>query len=521
MFQALYRKWRPKTFDEIVGQDRITSLLKRQSAEGKVSHAYLFTGTRGTGKTTSAKVLAKAVNCENPVDGNPCNECFACRSIDDGSATDVLEIDAASNNRVDDVRELIDEVVYPPTLLKKRVYIIDEVHMLTDSAFNALLKTLEEPPEYVLFILATTELNELPATIISRCMRFDFGRVEPDILAARARYICDCEGIKITDEALMLIAKLADGSVRDCLSLLDACASSGKDREISISDVREQLGISDNDVLISLFISIRNRDVATALTQLKDVHIGSSDPSLFLEDMITFVRDCIIAKSSAKREQYLRERFFFSTQAFEKIPPLLSSVTTETLLYYSSVLEDSLSAFSKYTVNKKTLLDMAVIKMCDPSMAFTAKAVTARLSEIERKLSVILAGGKAFTVTETAAPEAAADAEVKEPQPDSAAPNGDNEKKPFMGNAEIRQLLASEPSLQAVLLKCRMYIRGNEFLIEGPAFNIQRLQVEKYYNMLREAITSVAGPEYKVRMSVISVSAAADDPFDELKLEDK
>ncbi len=518
MFQALYRKWRPKTFDEIVGQDRITALLKRQSAEGKVSHAYLFTGTRGTGKTTSAKVLAKAVNCEHPIDGNPCNECFACKSIDDGSATDVLEIDAASNNRVDDVRELIDEVVYPPTLLKKRVYIIDEVHMLTDSAFNALLKTLEEPPEYVLFILATTELNELPATIISRCMRFDFSRVEPDVLASRARFICESEGIKITDEALMLISKLADGSVRDCLSLLDACASSDRSEEISISDVRSQLGISDNDVLILLFAAIRSHDVATALTRLKDVHIGSSDPSIFLEDMITFVRDCIIAKSSQKREQYLRERFFFSTQAFEKIPPLLSSLTIETLLYYSSVLEESLASFSKYTVNKKTLLDMAVIKMCDPSMAYTAKAITARLSEIERKLSVLLAGGTVEIESKKPILDLQPNESEKEAEADKAQ---DGNKKPFMGNAEIRQLLESEPSLQAVLLKCKMYICGNVFLIEGPSFNIKRLQVEKYYNMLREAVTSVVGPDYKIEMAVASAAAASDDPFDELKLEEQ
>jgi len=503
VYQALYRKWRPKTFDEMIGQDSISSLLKRQAAEGKVSHAYLFAGTRGTGKTTSAKILAKAVNCEHPIDGNPCGECFACRSIDDGSATDVLEIDAASNNRVDDVRELIDEVVYPPTLLKKRVYIIDEVHMLTDSAFNALLKTLEEPPEYVLFILATTELNELPATIISRCMRFDFKRIEPDALAARCRFVANQENISITDEALGLIAKLADGAVRDALSLLDACAAWKNSGEVTISDVREQLGISDNDALVELFSAIRSRDVAKALSVIARIHEGSGDPSVFLEDMISFVRDSIIAKSSDKKDKYLRERFFFSTDAFERIAPLLSTLTSETLLYYASVLEDTLASFSKYNISKKTLLDMAVIKMCDPTMAVSVKAVSARLSEIERRLALISSG-----VTVTApAPEVTEPTEAV-PQSPIAEPE---QRKPFAGYAALRDMLQGEPAMSAVVSKCRMYQSANTITIEGDNFAVGKLKAEPYWQTLRGSIIAIAG-NVNIEFSIKKVVSNENDP---------
>lgn len=520
MYQALYRKWRPRTFDEIIGQDSISALLKRQSAEGKVSHAYLFAGTRGTGKTTSAKVLAKAVNCLSPIDGNPCGECFACRSIDDGSATDVLEIDAASNNRVDDVRELIDEVVYPPSVLKKRVYIIDEVHMLTDSAFNALLKTLEEPPEYVLFILATTELNELPATIISRCMRFDFKRIEPEALAARCRFVADKEGIAITDEALQLIAKLADGAARDALSLLDACAAwKGGDNTITIEDVREQLGISNNDALVMLFEAIRSRSVQGALDVIGKIHENSGDPSVFLEDMIGFVRDCIIAKNSEKKEQYLKKRFFFSTEAFGRIPPLLSTLTAETMFYYASVLEDTLASFSKYNIDKKTLLDMAVIKMCDPAMSVSVKAVSARISELERKIAMLSAG---VSFAEYADIPSSEQSEPQKSAPDATvqnnAPQG-AQRMPFESYAEVREMLAGEPAVAALFGKCRVYRTGDKLTVEGDQFTVTRLSGDKCIGILRSAFAAVAG-NIDIGFAVKKQENKADDPFNDINTEE-
>lgn len=514
MYQALYRKWRPRTFDEMIGQDSISSLLKRQAAEGKVSHAYLFAGTHGTGKTTSAKVLAKAVNCLSPKDGNPCGECFACRSIDDGSATDVLEIDAASNNRVDDVRELIDEVVYPPSTLKKRVYIIDEVHMLTDSAFNALLKTLEEPPEYVLFILATTELNELPATIVSRCMRFDFKRIEPEALAARCRYVADQEGIRISDEALRLIAKLADGAMRDALSLLDACSAwKGTDSEVTIDDVREQLGISNNDALITLFEAIRSRSVQGALDVISSVHGTSSDPSVFLEDMIGFVRDCLIAKSSDKKEEYLKKRFFFSSEAFGRIPALLSTLTAETLFYYASVLEDTLASFSKFSIEKKTLLDMAVIKMCDPAMSVNVKAVSARISELERRLAALESG---VVIPQSApAPQAASSEKAEESKPTSDVPA----KKAFASFAEMRDMLSSEPATAALFGKCRVYEIPGGLLVEGDKFTVARLGSDKCIGTLRSAAAAVAGTA-NITFAEKKAEERKDDPFNEMNTEE-
>ena len=280
MYLSLYRKWRPRVFDEISGQEHITSILKKQCANNRVSHAYLFCGTRGTGKTSSAKILAKAVNCENPQNGNPCNECSACKSIDSGSATDVLEIDAASNNRVDNVRDLRDEVVYPPSVLKKRVYIIDEVHMLTDSAFNALLKTLEEPPEYVVFILATTEINELPPTIISRCIRFDFSRIDAEAVKKRLLFVAQQENIDLNDSAAELLSNLADGSMRDALSLLEAC-SNGHSGELTKDAVRNVLGLASDEVIYSLLHSIAEKNVPSAIDIVSQVHKSSKDISPF------------------------------------------------------------------------------------------------------------------------------------------------------------------------------------------------------------------------------------------------
>ena len=260
MHQALYRKWRPQTFDDVCGQEHITSILKYEASKGNFNHAYLFCGSRGTGKTTCAKILAKVINCENPKDGNPCGECAACRSIDDGSATDVLEMDAASNNSVESIRDLRDEVVYPPTNLKYRVYIVDEVHMLSDSAFNALLKTLEEPPSYVVFILATTELHELPATIISRCQRFEFRRMPVEVLTARLEKIAAAENIDIEKGALQILAKQAQGGMRDAISLLDLCSGGSRGKRIDEDAVNDIVGISGRATLERLVNAIADKN---------------------------------------------------------------------------------------------------------------------------------------------------------------------------------------------------------------------------------------------------------------------
>mgnify|MGYP001120693455 FL=1 len=296
MYQALYRKWRPKTFSQVVGQDHITGTLQRQVAEGRTAHAYLFTGTRGTGKTTCARILAKAVNCLHPEDGAPCNQCEACRGIDSGSLLDVTELDAASNSRVDDIRELLSESVYTPTVLKKRVYIIDEVHMLSTQAFNALLKTIEEPPEHLMFILATTELHKVPATILSRCQRYSFKRILPKDIAQRLSYVAGQEHIDLTADGAELLSRLADGALRDGLSLLDQCAAAGG--TVDSRAVLEVLGLAGNLQTAQLMRHILDRNAQAALLLLNELYAGGKDVGAVLGELSTLTRDLLLRKTA-------------------------------------------------------------------------------------------------------------------------------------------------------------------------------------------------------------------------------
>ena len=290
MYQALYRKWRPKVFSEVVGQEHITDTLRRQVAEGHTAHAYLFTGTRGTGKTTCARILAKAVNCLSPVDGEPCGRCEACRAVDAGTTLDITELDAASNNGVDQVRALREEAVYTPAVLKKRVYIIDEVHMLSTPAFNALLKILEEPPEHLMFILATTELHKVPATILSRCQRFSFKRITPADIAARLSYVAGQEGIDLRPDGAEILSRLADGALRDGLSLLDQCAAAGG--AIDSAAVLDVLGLAGNLQTAQLLECVLRRDAKAALLLLNQLYAGGKDVGAVLGELSTLVRVC-------------------------------------------------------------------------------------------------------------------------------------------------------------------------------------------------------------------------------------
>ncbi|MDR1588729.1 MAG: DNA polymerase III subunit gamma/tau [Oscillospiraceae bacterium] len=293
MYQALYRKWRPRTFDDVAGQEHVTQTLKRQVALDRLSHAYLFVGTRGTGKTSCAKILARAVNCESPADGNPCNECPSCRGIEGGAILDVLELDAASNNRVDDVRALLDEVVYTPASVRKRVYIIDEVHMMTSQAFSALLQMLEEPPEHLVFILATTEVHKVPATIVSRCQRFSFKRIPADIVAARLIKIARAEGFELEEAAAGLLARLSDGAMRDALSLLDQCSAGGDvDRERVLS----ALGLAGESRAVRIVSAVLDGDAPRALKALDEVYMAGGDMTAVIGELSRLTRDCLIAK---------------------------------------------------------------------------------------------------------------------------------------------------------------------------------------------------------------------------------
>lgn len=383
MYKALYRKYRPLTFNDMIGQEHIRPVLIRQCQTGRISHAYLFCGTRGTGKTTSAKILAKAVNCYSPVDGEPCNNCFACKSIDDGSATDVLELDAASNNSVDDIRQLCDELVYPPTYLKKRVYIIDEVHMLSSSAYNALLKTLEEPPEHVIFILATTELNKIPPTILSRCQRFEFRRLSPEDISERLMSVSEKEGLKLTGEGAILIAKLADGSMRDGLSLLESCIQAANGGDIDKEIVTNQLGISKDNTITKLFEAALKRDISTCLMLIDEYYNSSKSLSLLLDDILSAIRDMLYLRQGGKAS------VLSSNLEADDIAKLSQKFTDEQLIYFAYVIEEAKNRLSSFSANKRLVVELAVIRLCDIRLSDSVPALAARISALEKKAALL------------------------------------------------------------------------------------------------------------------------------------
>ncbi|MBR4012835.1 MAG: DNA polymerase III subunit gamma/tau, partial [Clostridia bacterium] len=381
MHQALYRKWRPQTFDDVCGQEHITSILKYETENNKFSHAYLFCGSRGTGKTTCAKILAKAVNCESPINGSPCNKCASCMSIDSGAATDVLEMDAASNNGVDNIRDIRDEVVYMPTALKYRVYIVDEVHMLSGSAFNALLKTLEEPPSHVVFVLATTELHKLPSTIISRCQRFDFRRISTQVLMDRLAYISDNENISYEKEALRVIAKMAQGGMRDAISLLELCA--GTDSKITLTSVNETLGSGGRENIENTVRAIAKGNFDAIFSVITDVVASSKDISVFWQELISYYRDMLVMKTTSSAERYLD----LTENESEQLKRSCELFTKNTLLWHCRILDEALYTMQKAGSAKRIVAEMALIKMSDSMLDTSMDAVLSRISKLENAVA--------------------------------------------------------------------------------------------------------------------------------------
>ncbi len=381
MHQALYRKWRPQTFDDVCGQEHITSILKYETLNNKFSHAYLFCGSRGTGKTTCAKILAKAVNCESPVNGSPCNKCASCLAIDSGAATDVLEMDAASNNGVDDIRDIRDEVVYMPTALKYRVYIVDEVHMLSGSAFNALLKTLEEPPSHVVFVLATTELHKLPATIISRCQRFDFRRISTEVLMDRLAYIADNEGIEYERDALRVIAKIAQGGMRDAISLLELCA--GTRAKVDLAVVNETLGAGDRDSIENTVRAIAKGNYDAIFATVNDVISSSKDITVFWQDLAAYYRDMLVMKTTATAQRYLD----LTDNESEQLKSTCSLFTKETLLWHCKVIDEAYHVMKRSGGAKRIVAEMALIRISDAALDTSVDALMSRISKLENALA--------------------------------------------------------------------------------------------------------------------------------------
>lgn len=426
MYQALYRKYRPRTFDEVVGQESITKTLKTQVATGRLSHAYLFTGTRGTGKTSCAKILARAVNCEHPVDGNPCNSCAACRSIESGACMDVLEIDAASNNGVDHVRALRDDAVYTPAEVKKRVYIIDEVHMLSTAAFNALLKIIEEPPEHLIFILATTELHKVPATILSRCQRFSFRRLRPEDIAARLSYIAWQEGVDLDPEAARVLSRLADGALRDGVSLLDQCASAATGA-VTADEVYECLGLSGEQQTGEMLRLIGERRTDGVLRLFSRLYDEGKDMGALLDELCAAARDLLILKCAPKGGLSM-----LSGIASEETS-LAGLFSTGELSRMVEILQQTMSGLSR-SGNLRIDVELCLIKLCNPSLMVDGESLNARLTRLEEQLSsghlVAPAAPAAVREERKEEPAPAAPERAEEAPPEETGKNGEGAAPP-------------------------------------------------------------------------------------------
>ena len=378
-YQALYRKWRPQVFADVKGQDHIVKTLQNQIGSGRIGHAYLFCGTRGTGKTTVAKILARAVNCEHPVDGSPCGECPSCRQIAAGTSLNVVEIDAASNNGVENIREIREQVQYPPTEGKYRVYIIDEVHMLSTGAFNALLKTLEEPPSYVIFILATTEVHKIPITVLSRCQRYDFRRITLDTITARLKELTEAENMPVEEKALRYVAKAGDGSMRDALSLLDQCAAFHFGETLTYEHVLDVLGAVDNSVFRDLFHAIRENRTKDCILKLEEMVVQGRELSQFVVDFIWFLRNLLLLKTADDAEDLLD----MSEDNLAQMREDAALVDENTLMRYIRVFSE-LSNQIRFANQKRVLIELAFIKLTKPEMEQNMDSILERLEKLER-----------------------------------------------------------------------------------------------------------------------------------------
>ena len=499
MYQALYRKYRPKNFDEVVGQEHITATLKQEIASGRVGHAYLFTGSRGTGKTSCSKIIAKAVNCPNQHDGNPCGVCAVCKGIDDGSVLDVTEIDAASNNGVDNIRQLREEANFTPAQVSYRVYIIDETHMLSVGAFNALLKIMEEPPEHVIFILATTEVHKIPATILSRCQRFDFRRISPSVIAARVRWVCEQEGIQIDPEAADLIASLAEGGMRDALSLLDVCRSNARSGEqdssasraekITLEHVRQSAGLAVSDSLFAVADAVLRRDVPAVLQEIDRMFENSIDFEKMCVQLIAHYRGLMMAKAVKNPQEFVSGL----PQDAQRLSAQAAGYPMGQILYSLTVLQDALSRMGR-TAQTRVELEMAAIKLCSPELDRSLDAILARLDRLEaQKRSAAPADAGATTAPTTVG--------AVVPQ---AASQQDRPKKPVVPFTPWPQVLEAlrhiNTALHGALVSTEAFLDGEIVLIDcqDPLF-LEMIRSNDYAKKsLHQALQSGAGRDYRI-----------------------
>ncbi|MBR6502761.1 MAG: DNA polymerase III subunit gamma/tau [Clostridia bacterium] len=510
-YQALYRKYRPSTFSDVVGQEHITNTLKNELDCGKIVHAYLFTGTRGTGKTTCAKILAKAVNCLNPINGDPCGECEICRMVAADEATDIVEMDAASNNGVDDIRELREQVNFSPAACKYRVYIIDEVHMLSGAAFNALLKTLEEPPEHVVFILATTEVHKLPATILSRCQRFDFRRIDSAEIVGRLKHVASCENLTLTDDAATLIASAADGGMRDALSILDLCASHNSN--ITEDTVANVCSMAGNEYLIKMADLIKSHSTEQAITLIDELHNSSVDMLRLLSELTGHFRDLMIVKV-VKGD---KKPIVCSSQKMKALEAQAQNFDIKEIMAILSILQASATAMQNG--NRRCEMEMAIIRLCNPQIRQDLDSLERRIAALESNPPVAVV--KAEPVKETIE-ELPPIVEEEIPLPDDnddpapfdvddvkpVAPpkpvvdNNDDSSTPVAEWQDIIGILRKTcPIIASVLGDSKAYVEGDKLLIDTNNTQFKALMNGNnpvYRDNVRKAAQTILGKVYKL-----------------------
>lgn len=536
MYRAFYRKYRPAAFTDVVGQGHITKTLENAVKTGKTSHAYLFTGSRGTGKTSCAKILAKAVNCLNSQNGNPCNECEICRGIDNGSILDIIEIDAASNNGVDNIRDLREEANFTPANAKYRVYIIDEVHMLSIGAFNALLKTLEEPPAHVIFILATTEVHKLPSTILSRCQRFDFKRIPPEEIAGRLLEVAAKENLQLADDGAMLIARIADGAMRDALSLLDRCSS--YEGVINSAAVAASAGLAGREYIFEICDCIIEKDAAKALEIVNRLYNDSCDMERLITELTSHFRNLMVSKAVKNFENMI----ICSQGEIDIIRQQSEKTTLATIMSCIDVLTAS-AATMKQGANRRTSAELCIIRLCTPSLDSDMNAILRRLNELESAV----ASGKIQVKSDASAPEKVeAKAEPKhevkpepaaeskpEPQPEKEEiplppppPEKEEEKVtpqssgtvPFSKWPEVlEKIYASNRSLIAMLSGSSAFIHDDKYLlIKGSPVLELYLKTGDYSKIIREAVYAVTGRNYTLAVYNNKQEEAPKNPLSDL-----
>ena len=504
-YTALYRKFRPSTFDEVKGQDHIVQTLKNQINANRIGHAYLFCGTRGTGKTSVEKIFAKAVNCEHPVDGSPCNECDVCRGINSGSSMNVIEIDAASNNGVDNIRQIRDEIQYTPSSGKYTVYIIDEVHMLSIGAFNALLKTLEEPPSYVLFILATTEPHKIPITILSRCQRYDFKRISIDTIADRLMELMEKENIEVEEKAVRYVAKAADGSMRDALSLLDQCIAFYLGQKLTYENVLEVLGAVDNEIFSQLTRSVIGGDVVSCIHLLDEMVMQGRELGQFVNDFIWYLRNLMLIKTSDGASDVIDA----SAERIQALKEEAEMADTDVIMRYIRIFSE-LSSQIKYSSQKRVLIEIALIKLTKPAMENDISSLNNRMAIVEKKIE----SGNIVTTAATAV-----ETKKEEPKPKKVF------DKPVP--ADIQEVVDNWGKIKRHISNpYKIYLQDARFSVKGEdtlliVFNTGSIGYEgcnkpEVIEMLTNVISEEIEKQVKIEMTILENNQSFGDYFMEV-----